>query len=89
MQSNMAVDAAISSSPRIRDAWGITAAIGSGENRKIRNPIMAFQNPATIQGNVIANNTISTMSIVLNPEATAPKQQARSIRPLNREQSSK
>jgi hypothetical protein len=28
---------------------------------------MAFQNPDTIQGNVIANNTINMMSIVLKP----------------------
>lgn len=29
--------------------------------------MIAFQNPATIQGNVIVNNTINTMSIVLKP----------------------
>jgi len=28
---------------------------------------MAFQNPATIHGKVIANSTISTRSIALNP----------------------
>ena len=67
IQSNIAVDAEIGASPRMRDACGITAAIESDENRKIKNPIMAFQNPATIQGNVIANNTISMMSIMLKP----------------------
>ena len=29
--------------------------------------MMAFQNPATIQGSVIANKTISTRSIALKP----------------------
>ena len=33
---------------------GITAAIGSSEKRMIRKPIIAFQNPATIHGSVIA-----------------------------------
>ena len=67
IQSNIAVDAEIGASPRTRDTCGITAAIESDEKRKIKNPIMAFQNPDTIQGNVIANNTISMMSIVLKP----------------------
>ena len=52
---------------RMRATCGITAAIESDEKRKIKNPTMAFQNPATIQCNVIANNTISVMSIVLKP----------------------
>jgi hypothetical protein len=63
----MAVDAAIGSSPRMFAVWGITAATESGEKRKIKNPIMAFQNPATIQGKVIVNKKISTMSTVLKP----------------------
>ncbi|MGA7112280.1 MAG: hypothetical protein WBY77_07495, partial [Pseudolabrys sp.] len=52
---------------------GITAAIESDEKRKIKNPTMAFQNPATIQGNVIANSPISTRSIALNPEGDSAK----------------
>ena len=69
---------------------GITAAIGSGEKRKIRNPIMAFQNPATIHGNVIANSTISTMSIALKPAGDSANA-ASAIDPAmeTREQSSK
>ena len=33
----------------------------------------AFQNPATIQGNVMVNSTISTRSIALNPEGDNAK----------------
>ena len=48
-------------------AIGITAAVGSAEKRMIRNPITAFQNPATIQGSVIANSTSSMTSIKPRP----------------------
>jgi hypothetical protein len=45
----------------------MTAATESDEKRKIKKPIMAFQNLATIQGSVIANKAISTTSIALKP----------------------
>ena len=67
MQSRIAVEAVIGSSPRSWPVIGTTAAIGSSEKRMIRNPIIAFQNPATIHGKVIAKNTSSTISMTPMP----------------------
>ena len=51
----------------------MTAAVGSAEKRMIRNPITAFQNPATIQGSVTANSASSMTSI--NAEAARRQRQ--------------
>ena len=67
MHNRTAVDAVTGSSPRMRAATGMIAAIGSAAKRMIRNPITAFQNPATIQGRVTANSTSSAMSIMPKP----------------------
>ncbi len=56
MHTRTAVDAVIASFPRMPAAIGITAAIGSGAKRMMKNPIVAFQKPATIHGSVTANS---------------------------------
>ena len=66
-QSRIAVDAVTGSSSRISPAAGSTAATGSAEKRMMMKPITAFQNPATIQGNVIANRTSAARSRIPNP----------------------
>src|SRR5262249_8319763 len=67
MQSRIAVDATIGSSPRTRQATGVTAATGSAAERMITKPIAAFQKPITYQGSVTANSTIKTRSSVPIP----------------------
>ena len=66
-QSRIAVDAVTGSSSRIIPTAGITAATGSAEKRMMTKPITALQNPATIQGKVIANRTSATISRKPNP----------------------
>ena len=60
MQTRIAVEAVIGSSPRDAAAAGVTAATGSRANRMIRKPMVAFQKPITIQGSVTANSTTRT-----------------------------
>ncbi len=60
MQTRIAVEAKMGSSPRIVVTWGMTADAASAENRMTRKPITAFQNPATIQGKVMEKSASST-----------------------------
>src|SRR5262249_19990273 len=67
MQTRIAVEALIASSPRTRAAAGNTRATGSRANRMIRSPITAFQKPTTVQGSVTANSASNTQSSALHP----------------------
>ena len=69
MQARMAVEARIGSSPVMRAAAGVTAATGSGANRMIARPTVAFQKPITDQGKVTANSTTSRKSAGPKPPA--------------------
>src|SRR5580692_6179157 len=66
MQTRIAVDAVIGSSPRTRPAIGVTATTGSRAKRMIKSPMVAFQKLITVQGSVTANSATSAQS-------TAPK----------------
>ena len=66
-QSRIAVDAVTGWSSPISPAAGSTAATGSAEKRMMMKPITALQNPATIQGKVIANRTSAARSRIPNP----------------------
>ena len=69
MQTRIAVEAVIGSSPRTRPATGVTAATGSRAKRMINRPMVAFQKLITVQGSVIANSTTSAQSRTPNVPA--------------------
>ena len=71
LRTNMqiAVDAVIGSSGRMRATAGTTAAIGSREKRMMQKPITAFQKPMQVQGSVSPNEISSRISSTPNPPA--------------------
>jgi hypothetical protein len=66
----MAVFAVIGSSPVTRAETGVTAATGLAE-RMTNSPMVAFQNPMTDHGSVIANSTTRIRSITPKPPAVS------------------
>ena len=56
MQTRIAVEAVIGSSPRTRPAIGVTATTGSRAKRMIKSPMVAFQKLITVHGRVTANS---------------------------------
>src|SRR2546423_4670488 len=78
MHNRIAVEAVTGSSPRIRAATGNTAVTASAEKRMIRNPITAFQNPATIHGSVRAKSASNVMSMMLKPPGLSASAASRS-----------
>src|SRR5580704_903574 len=61
MQTRIAVNAVIGSSPRMCAAIGLTVATGSREKHMIRKPIDAFQNPIVDHGSVAAKSARKAM----------------------------
>src|SRR5260370_5818558 len=74
MQTRIAVDAVIASSPRTLAAVGNTKATGSPASRMMHRPITAFQKPTTVHGRIAANDTSSVQSRRPHPpgESVAP-----------------
>ena len=88
MQTRMAVEAVIGSSPRTRAAAGVTEATGSRAKRMMRRPMVAFQKPITNHGSVTANRTTRTRSTASKPPAESataqqPDQARRSKHPTS------
>ncbi len=81
MQTRIAVEATIGSSPRTRVTAGVTVAIGSRQNRMMMRPMVAFQKPMTVHGSVTANMTMSAVSVAPRPptESAAVRSQSKPI----------
>ena len=71
LRTNMqiAVDAVIGSSPRMRATAGTTVAIGSRANRMMQKPITAFQKPMQVHGRVRPKHKSSRASSTPKPPA--------------------
>src|SRR6202045_4497469 len=65
VQTRIAVNAVIGSSPRMCAAMGLTVATGSREKHMIRKPIDAFQNPIVDHGSVAAKSARKAMALAL------------------------